>query len=334
MFLFHAIPHQLCDVDIPLIGDDGFRIVVQFLLTVPDMCVQMLHQTFIQLQLLQCLAVPLKNFDCIPAEIDWINLVLNGFLDMSNGMLDASREDVRQLLLLPLHGRFHAQLHRIIDGFSPQRGDLHHSASQCPAKFFGVDLIAVFPDEVHHVDRDDNRAPDLHKLCRQIQVALNIGAIHNIENDIRLVVNQVIPGNYLLKCVGAEGIDARQILNDDILVFLVSPLFLFHCHARPVADILIASRQRIEQCGLAAVRISRKCYLHFHGFCFLCPFCLIKTCKTEHPGFALQFRDSVPGIPLPAYSISRISASSLRRDSSYPRTVTSTGSPSGATLRT
>ena len=74
--------------------------------------------------------------------------------------------------------------------------------AQLIREFFGVDMVAVFPNNVHHIQRNDHRNPHFRQLGRQIQVTLNIGTIYQIQNDVRFLLDEVISGYYLLQCVG------------------------------------------------------------------------------------------------------------------------------------
>ena len=56
----------------------------------------------------------------------------------------------------------------------------------------------VLPDLVHHVERDDDRHADLHELQRQVEVALDVGGVHDVDDTIRLFLDEKIPGDDLL----------------------------------------------------------------------------------------------------------------------------------------
>ena len=91
-------------------------------------------------------------------------------------------------------GRFH-------DTGSLQRGDFHHAAAQLTRKLIDADNVAVFLDDVHHVDRDNHRDSQLGQLGGQVQVALEVGAVDDIQDGIRPVVDQVIARHHLFERV-------------------------------------------------------------------------------------------------------------------------------------
>ena len=68
--------------------------------------------------------------------------------------------------------------------------------------------------------------------------------------------NQIISADHLLQCIGGEGIDAGQVLNDRLSVGLELAFLLFDGDSRPVSDILAASGQVIEHGCFSAVGVS------------------------------------------------------------------------------
>ena len=121
-----------------------------------------------------------------------------------------------------------------------------------------VDLVAVFLDDVHHVDGDDDRNAKLGQLGRQVQVALQVRAVDDVQNRVRALADQIVTGNDFLQRVRGKGIDARKVGDDDVVMLFELAFLLLHRDARPVADELVGAGQRIEQRCFAAVRVARK----------------------------------------------------------------------------
>ena len=71
-----------------------------------------------------------------------------------------------------------------------------------------------------------------------------------------MFADQIISGDHLFQCVGGKGIDARQVLNDCLLVGAQLSFLFLNGDARPVADILAAAGQIVEHGGFAAVGVS------------------------------------------------------------------------------
>ena len=155
-------------------------------------------------------------------------------------------------------------LSRFLDAGTLQCGDLHYLAAQLLGKLLCIDLVPVLPDYVHHIDGCHHRDAQLYQLGGQIQVPLQVGAVDDVQNRIRPLLDQIIPGNHFLQGVGGQGVNTRQVCDGHIAVALQLTLFLFNRYAGPVTHKLVGSGQRIKQGGFACVRISRKRYFDSH----------------------------------------------------------------------
>ena len=109
---------------------------------------------------------------------------------------------------------------RFHDSGSLQGGNLHDSAPQFSGQLPEIDLVPVFLYEVAHIDRHDDRDPELHKLCRQIQISLQIRPVNNVENGIGPLLDEIIPGDHLLQGIGGQRIDTRKIRDDHAVMLL------------------------------------------------------------------------------------------------------------------
>ena len=56
-----------------------------------------------------------------------------------------------------------------------------------------MDLIPLGPDVIHHIDSDDGGHSQLQKLKAEVEVALDIGSVHNVEDKIGLSIQNIIP---------------------------------------------------------------------------------------------------------------------------------------------
>ena len=142
------------------------------------------------------------------------------------------------------------------DAVTLQGGDLHDLAAQLTAQLRHVDLVAVLADHVHHVDGDDHGNAQLGELGGQVQVALQVRAIDDVQDGIGALLDQVVTGHHLLQRVGGQGVDAGQVHDGHIIMLLQLALFLLHGNAGPVAHELVRAGQRVEQGGLAGVGVA------------------------------------------------------------------------------
>ena len=209
------------------------------------------------MQLIHHLVVALEDLDGVPALLLLGHVVHRRLLDVGDGVLHGAGEGVHGDGLGGL-GRSHSRLRRFHDALALQGGDLHDLAAQLAAQLLHVDLVAVLADNVHHVDGDDNGDAQLGQLSGQVQVTLQVRAVDDVQDGIGALVDQVVTSHHLLQRVGGQGVDAGQVHDGHIIVLLQLALFLLHRDARPVAHELVGAGQRVEQGGLAGVRVARQ----------------------------------------------------------------------------
>ena len=169
---------------------------------------------------------------------------------------------------LAVLGGIHSDLGGFHNAGSLQSGDLDHFAAQLTGQLVNVDLVAILLDHVHHVDGHDHRDAQLHQLGGQIQVALQVGTVDDVQNGVGALADQIVPGHHFLQRVGRQGVNTRQVGDGNFGVLLQLALFLFHSNAGPVADELVCTGQRIEQRRLTGVGVAREGNGQLHT-CFL-----------------------------------------------------------------
>ena len=95
-------------------------------------------------------------------------------------------------------------------------------------------------------------------MCGKIQVTLQVGAIDDIQNGVRALPDQIVPGHDLFQGVWGQRINARQVHDDDVLVSLQLAFLLLHRNTGPVTNELVGAGQGVEQRGFTTVRIARQ----------------------------------------------------------------------------
>ena len=168
--------------------------------------------------------------------------------------------------LLPGLGQLGGLLGGLQTALALHGGRLHHGAAQGGGELGGVDSVAVLLDHVDHVEGDHHRVAQLQKLGGQVEVALDVGGVHQIQDGVRLLTDEVVPGHHLFQGVGGQGVDAGQVHDCDILLSLQAALLLLHRDARPVAHKLGRAGEGVEHGGLAAVGVAGKGNGNRHGF--------------------------------------------------------------------
>ena len=253
------------DINVTLVCDDAFRVVVQFLLRRLDVLLNMCLRCFRDIELFHHLAVAFKDLDRVPALLFFRKSVHDRFFDMRKRMFNRTGERM-------LRNGFRAlrRFNRLFGGFrdadSLQCGDLDDPTADLLGKALRVDLITVLFHDVHHVDGDDHRDAELNKLRRQIQVALKVRSVDDVQDCVRAFVDQIVSCNNFLQRVRRKRIDTGKVRDDHVAVILQLAFLLFHGDTRPVAHKLVGAGQRVEQGCFAAVRVAREGNANTHKF--------------------------------------------------------------------
>ena len=93
-------------------------------------------------------------------------------------------------------------------------------------------------------------------MQRQIEVALDVGGVHDVDDAVGLLLKDVVPGDDLLLGIGPQGIDARQIHHGAALFSPDLAGLLVHSDAGEVAHVLVGAGEGVEQRGFAAILIA------------------------------------------------------------------------------
>ena len=244
------------------VGDDALGIVVLRVLYGLDIGLNGVLCHLAERQFGACVA--LEQLDGIPAVMRRLAVAAHLRADLLQRVFDVLAEGDRLCRLTALcrtHG-FQRGLNAV---FALECADLDDRHAQCLRQCARLDGTALTAYHVHHIERDDDRQTQFHELGGQVQVALEVGRVDNVQNRVGLLGDQIVTGYNLLKRVRRKRINARQVLNDHVPVTAQLAFLFFNGDAGPVADVLTCTGQGIEQCGLATVRVARQRDFHPHS---------------------------------------------------------------------
>ena len=149
-------------------------------------------------------------------------------------------------------------------------GNGHHRRAEEARKGRAVRLDAAPLQLVHQVQGDDHGALQFHQLQGEIEVALDVGGVDDVQNHVRRVLGDEVAGDVFLDGIGRERIDAGQIDQSGFLALQVKArLLALHGDAGPVAHVLVGAGEGVEQRGLAAVGVARQGDGDAHASTFL-----------------------------------------------------------------
>ena len=202
---------------VTLAGDDGLGVVVAVLLALGD---QLLHASGLLLGEVDELAgvcVTLEQLDGVIAALVGGNARRKVVLDVRQNVLDGGVELVLRHLALGGSGLFDL-LEQLRDALVLKGRDHHDRAAELLGELVRVDLVTVLLDQVGHVEGDDHGQAGLDNLKRQVQVALEVGGIDNLDDNIGLAAHEVIARALLLGAVGGKRVDAGEVRDGNVLV--------------------------------------------------------------------------------------------------------------------
>ena len=129
-----------------------------------------------------------------------------------------------------------------------------------------LELLRIDPDAaalrvVLHIEIDEQRNPLLEELHGEEEIALDVRAVDDVDDEIKLVVQEEIHDDFLLRTARVDAVRPRQIDDRDraILVARIADL-LVDRDARPVADLLPRARQFVKDCRFTGIRIAGECH--------------------------------------------------------------------------
>ena len=255
--LGHALVDDVGDDAVALTGDDGLGIVVAILLALGD---QLLHASGLLLGEVDELAgvrIALEQLDGVVAALVGGDARRQVVLDVGQNVLDGRVELVLRHLALGSSGLLNL-IEQLRDALVLKSRDHHDRAAELLGELVGVDLVAVLLDQVGHVEGDDHGQTGLDNLKRQVQVALEVGGVDHLDDDIGLAAHEVIARALLLGAVGGKRVDAGEVRNRDALVTQELGLLFLNRDTGPVANIAVGAGDQVEKRGLAAVGVTRQ----------------------------------------------------------------------------
>ena len=202
---------------VALAGDDGLGVVIAILLALGD---QLLHASGLLLGEVDEFAgvcITLEQLDGVIAALVGGNARRKVVLDVVQNVLDGGIELVLRHLALGSSGLLNL-LEQLLDALVLKSGDHHDRATELLGELGCVDLVAILLDQIGHVEGNDHRQAGLDDLKRQVQVALQVGGIDHLNDDIGLAAHEVVSRALLLGAVGGKRVDAGEVRNGNVLV--------------------------------------------------------------------------------------------------------------------
>ncbi len=139
-----------------------------------------------------------------------------------------------------------------------RRGDGDHRHAELGLHAVDIHAAAVGGDLVHHVERNDHGDAHFQKLHGQIEVALNVGGVDNVDDGLGLFLENEVARDDLFAGIGGHGVDAGQVRDQGIGVLADLAVLAVDGDAGEIANVLVRAGELVEQRGLAAVLVAHK----------------------------------------------------------------------------
>jgi len=178
-------------------------------------------------------------------------------LEVRDERLEVLREAGRLRRLAVARGHL-GRGHDLVDALALQRRDLDDRQRERLRKRGGIDLVTALAHDVHLVQSDHYGHAELHELRRQVQVALKVRRVDDINDNVRLALDQIIARDDLLVGIRRQRVDARQVHDLHLGVGPQLARLAFHGNARPVAHVLVVAGELVEQGGLARIGVANQ----------------------------------------------------------------------------
>ena len=161
----------------------------------------------------------------------------------------------------------HQFLHPLVSG----GGNGNHRNLQNFFHFINQDGTAVLFHLVHHIESQHHGHVQLHKLHGEVQVAFQVGGIHNVDNGTGFLFQNEFTGNDFLTGIGRQGINSRKIHHFTVRMAFDKTALPVYGNAGEIAHMLVGPGELVEKSGFPAVLVScqRKNELPLHRLCIM-----------------------------------------------------------------
>ena len=261
--LYDAFGADFTDKGKTHIRNRGAAVQAALILKLQNDMLQQLFFISVQLQLIQDQGVAFNelagcktdgNPDPLRMVLDQVAYRVQAAVNRSAVVTGVTEVLPRRLFLVfrDMNGMADQLIHAFIfRGGYGDDGDAQHGFHPV-----NVDGTAVSGDLIHHVQGDDDGNIHFEQLHGQIEVALDAGRVHDIDDGFWLFIQDEIPGDQFFAGVGGHGIDARKVGYEGIGTPADFTVLAVHRNARKVSDVLPGAGQLVEERGFSAVLIA------------------------------------------------------------------------------
>ena len=245
------------------VGDRRRSVQPPLLLELDRQMVQELHLILVQFQRLQDQLIPLDDLAGSKAQrnVRSRRMILDQVHDRVQAAVDRSPvvilvTEVLSCGLFLIFGNVDRVIHQFLDALIFGGRDRHNGRTQKSLHRVNINGSVVLFHFVHHIEGHHDRHVHLQQLHGEIEVSLDVGRVHDIDDRLGLFMEHKVSRDQLLLGVGRHGIDARKVRDQRIAVSEDHAVLAVHGHAREIPHMLSRSGQNIKERRLAAVLVA------------------------------------------------------------------------------
>ena len=197
------------------------------------------------------------------ADARCLRMVLNLMAHRVDAPVDRTRlaEIIHLRQNLPFR-RAHRLVHQLRHAVCRRRADRDNRNAERLRHLLDVDAAAVSGQLVHHVECQHHRNAQRQQLQRQIEIALQIRRVDDVDDAVRLLPQNIIARHDLFCRIWTQGVNAGQVYHGAVFLPAHLPALLLDRYAGKIAHMLIGARELVEKRRLSAVLIARQCKNH------------------------------------------------------------------------
>ncbi len=128
--------------------------------------------------------------------------------------------------------------HKFFNALAFCRRNRHDRYTQHLLHAVDVDAAAVCGEFIHHIEGNNHRDIHFEELHREVEIALNVRHIDDIDDCVGLFVQHEIARNDLLAAVRGHRIDAGQIGHHGFRMLFDCAVFAVNGDTGEIADVL------------------------------------------------------------------------------------------------
>ena len=158
---------------------------------------------------------------------------------------------------------------QLVDAFAAASGGRHDRHAEEGAELVDVKLVAALLELVEHIEGHHHREVHVDELGGEVEVALEVAAVHHVEDDVGILLDDMLPDVQFFGGICAEGVGAGQVRKvEGVAAELKGAHLLIDGDTAVVADVFVGVCGDVEDAGFPAVGVADKGHVDSFGAVF------------------------------------------------------------------